>query len=185
MITSNKGLRFMVGNRTRRRTLVAFYWSFIALACFAFLRHQERHGVVDLGMLFVLETVVVLPGLLGGVRGGGLVKPFRGVHWVPMLEQGDVQTLLKPAGTPAILEDVSLDERETRDRDHMHFIAYTVARWLALLLVVVYGTLGAFQVKWFGGVGPFFFFLITLTLWSLPQTLILRNEPDMEEPNES
>jgi hypothetical protein len=74
-----------------------------------------------------------------------------------------------------------LDERETDERDHVHYVAYTLARWLALFLFVLYGLLGAIHVPWFGHVGPFFFLLLTLVLWSLPQTLILWTEPDMEE----
>jgi hypothetical protein len=161
--------------------LVTCYWGFVAFACFAFLLHQARHGVEDLGLLFVFQMFIVLPALLGGVRGGGLVKPFRGVHWVPMQQQGGVQTLLKPAGLPQILQDISLDERETHERDRVHFNAYTVARWFALLLFVIYGVLGAIHVAWFSRVGPFFLFLLTLTLWSLPQSMILWNEPAMEE----
>jgi len=37
-------------------------------------------------------------------------------------------------------------------------------------------------VSWFGRVGPFFLFLLTVTLWSLPQSIILWTEPDMTEP---
>jgi hypothetical protein len=161
--------------------LVIGYWCFVVFACFAFLLHQAHHGVEDMGLLFMIQTFLFLPALLGGVRGGGLVKPFRGVHWVPMQEGGGVQTLLRPANGPAILQDISLDERETHERDRVHFNAYTVARWFALLLFVIYGLLGAMHVAWFSRVGPFFLFLLTLTLWSLPQSIILWTEPDMEE----
>jgi hypothetical protein len=182
MISTNQGLRFLVGSRSRRRMLVVGYGCFLAFLCFAFLRYQTRHGSEDMGLWFVFQLLAVLPGLLGGVRGGGLVKPFRGVHWVPMQEQGGVQTLLKPANGPAILQDISLDEREMHERDRVHFVAYTLARWFALLLFVIYGVLGALQVSWFGRVGPFFLFLLTVTLWSLPQSIILWTEPDMTEP---
>ena len=181
MISTNQGLRFLVGSRSRRRMLVAGYWCFVAFACFAFLLHQAHHGVEDMGLLFMLQIFLFLPALLGGVRGGGLVKPFRGVHWVPTHQQGGVQTLLKPANGPAILQDISLDERETHERDRVHFIAYSFARWFALLLFVIYGVVGALHAAWFARVGPFFLFLLTLTLWSLPQSMILWTEPDMEE----
>jgi hypothetical protein len=135
---------------------------------------------MDLGHLFLI--FIGLFALLGGVRVGGIVKPFRGVHWVPLPESDDVQTLLTPPRTSAFFEGTSLDEREANERDRIHFIAYTLARWLALLLFVAYGLLGLLHVAWFNRIGPFFLFLLTLTLWSLPQTLILWTEPDMEEP---
>jgi hypothetical protein len=181
MISTNQGLRFWVGSRSRRRMLVIGYWCFVAFICFGFLLHQAHHGAEDLGLLFVFQMLTVLPALLGGVRGGGLVKPFRGVHWGPVEEWSNLQTLFRPASTPAILQDIALDERETHERDRVHFNAYTVARWFALLLFVIYGVLGATHVTWFSRVGPFFLFLLTLTLWSLPQSMILWTEPDMEE----
>ena len=73
-----------------------------------------------------------------------------------------------------------LDEREMNERDRVHFVAYTLARWIALFLFAAYALLGAIHVSWFSQLGPFFFFLLTLVLWSLPQTLILWTEPDME-----
>lgn len=182
MISTNQGLRVLVGSRYKRRMWVAGYWCFVALDCFLFLRYQTRHGVDNIGLPFVIQTLLVLPGLLGGVRAGGLVKPFRGVHWIPMQEQGEVQTLLKPSAIPAILQDTSLDERETHERDRIHFIAYTLARWLSLLLFMIYAMVGALHAAWFSRVGPFFLFLLTVTLWSLPQSIILWTEPDMEEP---
>jgi hypothetical protein len=49
------------------------------------------------------------------------------------------------------------------------------------VLFAVYALLSTFNARWLAQVGSLFFFLLTLVLWSLPQTLILWTEPDMEE----
>jgi hypothetical protein len=181
MISSNRILGFSVARRGTRRALVLVYWSFLALSCVAFLIHQARHGFDGGSVVFTLQFLVFLTALLGGVRAGGFVKPFRGVHLVPLMESGGLQSLLRPANPPAILEDAGLDERESRLRDRVHFVAYTLTRWFALLLFVLYGAVGFVHAAWLALAGPFFFFLLTMTLWSLPQSIILWTEPDMEE----
>jgi len=71
-------------------------------------------------------------------------------------------------------------EAELDERDRVHFVAYTIARWLALALFAVYLGMGAANSQWLARIGPLFLFVPTLLLWSLPQTLILWTEPDME-----
>jgi hypothetical protein len=122
-----------------------------------------------------------IPALLGGVRAGGVVKPFRGVHWVPLQEREDVQSVSLLSGPPKCDEDASLDERETLLRNRVHFVAYTIARWFALILFAAYGLLALIHPDWLRQAGLFCFLLLALTLWSLPQILILWTEPDMEE----
>ena len=180
MIATNKILGFSVARRSSRRALVTAYGCFLVAACYAFLRHQARHGFDDRSVLFAIQFLFFLTALLGGIRAGGVVKPFRGVHWVPLLERGNPQSLFKTADSPAIQQNTSLDERETFERDRVHFLAYTLTRWLALLLFALYGLIGFFHTEWLSQAGPFFFFLLTPTIWSLPQTIILWSEPDME-----
>jgi len=178
MITTDKVLGISPASRKTRRWIVCGYLCVVALTCFGFLHHQARHGIEDMGLWNLFLIFVNVSAFLGGIRMGGLVKPFRRASFVPMQADGDVPSIL-PSPRSSRTESTSLDERETLERDHIHFIAYTAARWLALLLLVLYALLGAFHVPWFSQVGPFFLFLLTLTLWSLPQTLILWTEPDM------
>jgi hypothetical protein len=101
------------------------------------------------------------------------------------LNDGDgTQTIFgkaQPIVLNSIGSDFELDERETHERDHVHFIAYTAARWGALLLMVLTVILSAWRAQWLVWMAPTFLFLLVLTLWSLPQSIILWTEPDVEE----
>ena len=77
--------------------------------------------------------------------------------------------------------DLDLDERDLRDRDRVHFQAYTTSRWLALLLLIVQVVAGLAGPAWLLRAGNAAFLLLALVLWSLPQSIILWTEPDMEE----
>jgi hypothetical protein len=166
--------------------VVLSYWV-VALGLFGFNLWEQisRPGHArGMGLLFPLQILVFLPALLGGVRAGGFVKPFDGVRWVPLNDRDATQTLFGPP-RPLIgsmtASDVQLDEREERDRDRVHFFAYTAARWLALVLVILQCCAGLFSAAWLLECGSAAFFLLALVLWSLPQTLILWTEPDVEE----
>jgi hypothetical protein len=179
--TTARPLGFTVKSRGRRRLLVILYWCVVALACWGFLRHQARYGVEDMHLWGMFPLFVGLTGLMGGVRTGGPVKPFRGTIWQGWTGGAvEVATLLRSSIHPTE-DQTELDEREKFSRDWVHFVSYTVARWLILLLLVAYGLAGAAHVSWFSRIGPFFVFFLTITLWSLPQSLILWTEPDMEE----
>jgi hypothetical protein len=168
MISTTKMLGFSVARRRTRRFLVAAYWCAITLLCHAF-QHQYSSNGINYSCVSLVFSCIVFTGILGGVRGGGPVRAFRGVRWIPWstTEPSDVYT--------------PLDEREAWERDRMHFIAYTLVRWLTLLLFALYILFGAIHAEWLRVAGPLILFLITLMLWSLPQTLILWTEPDMEE----
>jgi hypothetical protein len=168
--------------RTRRRVLCV-YWAWVVAFSVLFLRHQSREGLDGMNALIVTLSIVNLSALLGGVRSGGAVKPFRGIRWVPLYDRDDIQRLFRqPPLASGNLDpaDGELDERERRLRDGVHTVAYTLCRWLALVLFAVYALLSATHSAWTARTGPFFFFLLTLILWSLPHTLILWNEPDLE-----
>jgi hypothetical protein len=179
MISTKKLFGLSIAARSTRRTLVVAYWCFVAVFSCAFL---PRGNFNWFGVLLAVQLLIQIPIWLGGVRAGGMVKPFRGIHWVPLQEREHVQSVSLLSGSPARGEDASLDERETSLRDRVHFVAYTVSRWFALLLFGLYCLLAVFHPAWLGQAGPFFLFLLTVTLWSLPQSLILWTEPDMEEP---
>jgi hypothetical protein len=179
MISTNKICGFSLLRRSTRRGLVVTYWCAMLLCSFAFLGHENFTAI---GALLALQMLFLLPQVLGGVRTGGIVKPFRGVHFVPLQERDDVQTLFPAADSSSSYSQAALDERETHERDHVHFIAYTLVRWLALPLFAVYGLFAFIWPAVLSEIGPLFFFVLTVTLWSLPQSLILWTEPDMEEP---
>jgi hypothetical protein len=180
---SIRPLGFSMAKRRTRRWLVVGYWVLI-VALYALMQRADtvnpRH--IDFFHLFYpLQLLIFLPALLGGVRHGGLVKHFRGIHFVPLQERDDTQTLFGKADPQ--IADADLDERETRERDRIHFLAYTAARWmvLALLVVLLVVLLCTDSTVWITRLSAAFFYLVALTLWSLPQSLILWTDPDMEE----
>ncbi|MDR3793668.1 MAG: hypothetical protein P4L03_09845 [Terracidiphilus sp.] len=182
---SYRSLGFSIRRRRTRRVVVVVYWALL-VGCLVVLQWADttkpsHNGFMHL--LFPLQLLIFLPALLGGVRNGGMVKPFRGVHFVPLQERDDTQTLFGKADAQFVGNDP--DERETCERDRIHFLAYTAARWMVLILLVVllavYCLLGADSTVWTTRLGAGFFYLVALTLWSLPQSLILWTEPDMEE----
>lgn len=184
MIESRTVLGISFGHQRARRWAVAIYWSWVTIFSIAFLHHQAREGLDGLNALLVVLMIANLSALLGGVRSGGAVKPFLAVPWRLFSDGDDLQRLF--SAPPPVMarrdeSDTNLDEREIRLRDRIHFIAYTFSRWFALLLFAVYAGLSTLNAAWLIRIGPFFFFLLALVLWSLPQSLILWMEPDMEE----
>ena len=185
MISTADFLGITIKRQSTRRWIVVLYWLFVAAAYALVQRSMALHSQhrESFRLLVTLQMLTFLPAILGGVRAGGFVKPFHGIHWVPLYERNDTQTFLgktQPVYRSLLAADAELDERETRQRDRTHFIAYTLMRWIALAVFGVYAVMGALNLAWVAILGPAFFFAITLTLWSLPQSLILWTEPDME-----
>lgn len=173
-----------INSRRSRRQLVVGYWIFVLILTAAFLRFGiVHHGVfANPWMLYIL---IFLPPLLGGVRAGGAVKPFRGLRWAPLNDRDGTQTVFgkpQPIVLNSIGSDFELDERETHERDRVHFLAYTAARWGALAMLALTVIASTLRAEWLVWMTPTFLFLLVLTLWSLPQSIILWTEPDVEEP---
>lgn len=172
-----------VNRRSDRRRLEVGYWIFVVALTAAFLRFGNIHGTF--ANPWMVYALFFLPALLGGVRAGGAVKPFRGLRWVPLNDRDSTQTIFgkpQPVLGGAVASDFELDERETHERDRVHFVAYTAARWGALGLLGLTVAAEAWRPAWMAWMAPTFLFLLVLTLWSLPQSIILWTEPDVEEP---
>jgi len=185
--TSRKVFGIPVARRRNRRILVIAYACAIAAFAGAFFFDQARHTLDIFGILIALQMLTNLPALLGGIRAGGVVKPYRGVRWVAFFNQEQREFLFgRPAFPGGSLDPAAaeLDERETRLRDRIHFLAYTLARWFALLLFAAFALIAAFRPGSLRQAGLFCFLLLVLILWSLPQTMILWTEPDLStDPN--
>lgn len=172
-----------IATRKARRWLVAIYWALMLVVCIGFVRHQAHHGVEDMRPWGFLPIFVGIVSLLGGVKVGGAVKLFSGRQYMASPTPGDEGglTLFRHQSIYPPDANGALDERERNERDTVHYTAYTIVRWLTLALFFLYAWFGAAHAAWFPRVGPFFIFLLTLVLWSLPQSLILWTEPDVEE----
>lgn len=173
-----------VRRRRTRRAIMVVYWLFIALVCFGFARHEIHHGAEEFGSMAAFVLLLNIGNVLGGVRAGGMIKPYSDVHWPPASpapgDEGELTLFGSGRRTGASRRGV-LDEREKNERNGVHFLAYTLARWFALLLFGIYAAFGWAHVAWFSQIGPLMVFLLTLVLWSLPQSIILWSEPDVEE----
>lgn len=126
---------------------------------------------------------VLLAGVLGGIRGGGPVKPFSGRQREP----GDftvttasfpVQALNLEQRLPTAAQLVRLDERERSERDEAHFTAFRLLRYLAgplcLVLILLLYDLPKVATR----IGPAILWTVLMLILSLPQLVILWSEPD-------
>lgn len=180
---SNYFFGMRIARRSTRRWIVSTFWCYALLMAGALTVHQMHHGLTAIAGYWMFFILLILTPWLGGVRVGGLVKPFRGAHFVPVQGRPEIQPLFSPmkkADGMLDQRDFDLDERETLDRDQCHFLAYTVVRWSALALLALYCGLGIGKPELLAMLGPLFLYLLTLALWSLPQSILLWTEPDME-----
>lgn len=181
-----KYLGISVARQSRRRALVLLYWClFLPFSCWAMFIGEAHHGGWNSSALnLAVQMILFIPALLGGVRAGGLVKPFRGIHFVPLQEREEIQTLFgKPQtmfGT-LTLRDMEMDEREVALRNQVHFAAYSVMRFAALAVLVLIFLVGINWPSSLPRLGPILLYLLTFALWILPQSIILWMEPDMEQ----
>ncbi len=123
--------------RTRRWLVVAFWGGLVPLLCVGFQEFyfiaRGSFGLNTLG--FALLTISSITVLLGGAQAGGWVKPFRAQAKVRNI----VQPLFakpKPTHGELIAQELAMDEREINQRDQIHFVAYSIARAMVLLLFV-------------------------------------------------
>jgi hypothetical protein len=168
--------------QTRRWLMVAFWGGLVPLLCVGFRElfvNARATNALNIAGLFIL-LISSITTLLGGARAGGWVKPFRAQKQV----RSALQPLFeKPQPTQGglIAQELVMDEREINLRDHFHFVAYSIARNMVLLLFVLCCFLDVLNQELLRQASPLLLFLLTITLWSLPQSIILWTEPDMEE----
>jgi hypothetical protein len=161
MINANeKPLGFSIARRSTRRLVVIGCAALMGGGIYALLIRQNFRGLGIFGPLLYL-----IPLMLGGVRRDGLVKPFQ--------------------SSPSELgffrrRNQGLDEREIVERDRIHFLAHNITRWLAAVLFFAFTYCVQLCPAALAQIGTTFLFVIALSLWSLPQCMILWTEPDLE-----
>jgi hypothetical protein len=178
MISDTRSLwGWSISRRSTRRWIVMGYWLLTAFWAYAILMYAIRHHGAFMSFS-IIYPMLWLPAFLGGVRAGGAVKPFRSTYWVSVPDRAGMISLFHR--DTAAQQEMELDEREIRLRDCVHFVSYTVVRWLALVFFALYALISTQHPEWLGISGPVFLFVIVMMLWGLPQSIILWNEPDVE-----
>jgi hypothetical protein len=173
MITKKSFLGIPLARRSTRRGLVAGYWSTV--------------GLQMVGLWFAPHVRPIWVRIVNGVLFLFLFWIFRQLSGgtVRSLENGAVREgFLAGFGrgfTGARPEDRPLDEREAGLRDRAHFGAFNILRGLLVALLLLEGFMPDQPAQLVASSrGDLFFWLVVIS-YSLPQTLILWTEPDMEE----
>lgn len=180
------GRRVSMAHRSRRRVLVVSIYTCLAVLLMVlwFLTHWRGTGAY-----VFWAAILACRFFLGGYYTGGLVKPFNNQaprqSEIPppllALKLRVYQPILA-AGEPAYRND----ERELRQRDHAHYLAYQAlgiavcAPMLIASLRVIRPSLVPIPISpdelYYG------LTLVALVLFlTLPQVILLWTEPDMEE----
>jgi hypothetical protein len=175
----------MASRRVRRRVVLAFWGVLVPFMLFALLRNFLRHGF----SLIELPMLIPLPAILGGFSGSGLVKPFHRLLFPP--NPKDLEFTLGREKAKVVLESLRLDERESLQAAMAMRQAYSTLLWMTPLALVLYALVSTWRPAWGAPLATELGFLLVTLVWTLPQTLILwetpdldvdRNEPEAESP---
>jgi hypothetical protein len=179
------GKRLDMAPRAHRRTLVALiYFVLAALMLVLFLADHWR----TTGYYLVFATFLVNRLFLGGYNFGGLIKPF-GANPPRRSSQPPPFLLLalhvyRPEPEES---EYKSDERELQQRDRAHYTAY---QCIAVVLVVLWllATWNTFKphlLAWIPLSPSLLIYGVVLAAivaaLTLPQAILLWNEPDMED----
>ena len=171
--------------RTRRRTLVMVLY--IAMAALMtglwFVDHWRGTG-----FLIYWAAILACRMFLGGYYRGGLIKPFNGKG--PVESRAPSPLLLRLQLYKPVLADgddtFRNDERELHQRDHAHYLAYQ-GLGIALIIPGFVASMRVVHANWFGWLpmsGDQMYYglglMMVLLFFTLPQCILLWNEPDME-----
>ncbi len=173
MIEQSKFLGISLETRRNRRLIVLAYYALLLLLVAVGIYHKR------LFLMSMLAQTVTLGGLFGGIKRGGMVKPYTERANL-QADPGELQQLgLSGRRTFAALDP--LDERETAERDHAHFVAYRIFCLTLALCFLGYALAGIasdFTAKLLASNALCLLWFLTVYAYSLPQSVILWTEPD-------
>jgi hypothetical protein len=78
-----------------------------------------------------------------------------------------------------------LDEREQSERDHAHYLAYKILRWVLGMTAVAYLVAVQFSKAWLEPRAPALLWMLLVVVLGLPQSVILWNEAPLETEYET
>ena len=194
MIHKRIYLGIPMGSRRNRRVLVVCYWIVVVMilagGAAVYLRAP---GIFDSpwtpGAIGIVYAIVLM--FLGGGAQIGPVGDFDGdltppLRWTPVEAVDRLLYRMRSTAGDRLL-DHCFDERDHRLRDYAHYRSYRLLRSvpiLASVFVVAYcGPLDAhplYLARRYGFWGVMLVVLFSIAFWSLPQSIILWTEPDME-----
>ena len=179
------GRRIDMGARARRRWLVVLIYATMAalMAGFWFIDHWRESAIY-----LILATFLINRWFLGGRDFGGLIKPFNGKPPRGRSELPSDLALVLRIYRPEPREDeYRNDEREIEQRGQAHYQAYRTLACTVFLLWAMMNLrtnvprlLERFSIS----VDTLRYGVATTTVLislTLPQAILLWNEPDMEK----
>ena len=177
MIEQTTFLGMPLHTARQRRLLVVLYYTFLlGLLAFGMRFHKSLPGAL------VAQTFV-LGGLFGGIRAGGLVKPYREPK-LPLSGDdldGTPITLNLSGRSPRTWGRFPwspLDEREREQVNHAHFVAYRILS-SGMCVAAAAGVLGMIWAPaWMAHAAPLLLWVCIVVALSLPQSVLLWTEPN-------
>jgi hypothetical protein len=182
MINQRKFLGISLARRRNRRWLLVAYWAAILVLVGIGSSLIEKYGnAASPFFLFFFILAVDLAGVLGGEGKNGIVRQFQGRT---AKDQRSIDYSFMTQEDIAALKErekqVRLDERDENLRNAVHYKAYAFLRGGAYL---VFPALYLLNFPRFSNLafvrGPLLWILL-IVLLSLPQSILLWTEPDME-----
>lgn len=167
---------FLARRRTRR-WIVGLYWgALVPLTAFVVARVFARRPIDGFTLLIAAVMVFNLWSMSRvGIKRSKFFRP-----------DPDMMRFRKgPEETRSILQDFEFDERETQERDAIHFRAY---HWIAGAAFAAFAALALgvyLRPEWARWLGPTILSLLIATIGATPQTLVLWNEPDVDQAETS
>lgn len=179
------GKRLDMAPQAHRKALVVMIYAGLAalMAAFWFLDRWHLTGVY-----MIFATIAVNRLLLGGYNSGGLIKPFSGKAPRQATQPPPYLMLALRVYVPEPDDsEFRNDERELQQRDRAHYRAY---QWLAGSLAVLWMLADAKAyaprlLAWLPVNADLLLYALVLAAvvvsQTLPQAMLLWNEPDMAE----
>jgi hypothetical protein len=155
--------------RPARRWLVIVYWAFILsfIGTLAIVSRSQSPNFINQAFFWFWWTLIVLPMYLRSI----VTFSTRG---------SDLQTLMKPAESSQGVIPCPLDERELSLHYRMHTKAYYILQIFIPVGVLLLTPPEIHRSAWLVYLRIPLLWLLSFVVTSLPQTMILWTEPDME-----
>jgi hypothetical protein len=175
MIECTSFIGIPLRTQSQRRRLVLGYYALLAIFFVPLF-------VLGKPILFTLiAQTLTLGGILGGIRAGGPVKFYGSGNADP--DASSLLTLNLGGKRRELCR--WLDEREQSERDHAHYLAYKILRWVLGMTAVAYLVAVQFSKAWLEPRAPALLWMLLVVVLGLPQSVILWNEAPLETEYET